>query len=188
MKHDCQDLIRLFNACFSGDYNTVLLGGAAEPEYLPADAEHRHHRILFTRDYFRSALHEVAHWCVAGAERRLLPDFGYWYAPDGRDAQQQRAFEQVEVKPQALEQLFCEAAGHRFSVSMDNLGGEPTDPEPFRLAVQAQRDRYLAEGLPERPVRFIRALTGFYRPGVLPQGHTEPYAGSLLPPGNAVCA
>ena len=140
------------------------------------------------RDYFRSALHEVAHWCVAGAERRLLPDFGYWYAPDGRDAQQQRAFEQVEVKPQALEQLFCEAAGHRFSVSMDNLGGEPTDPEPFRLAVQAQRDRYLAEGLPERPVRFIRALTGFYRPGVLPQGHTEPYAGSLLPPGNAVCA
>ena len=35
MNHDRQDLIRLFNACFAGDYNTVLVGGGAEPEYLP---------------------------------------------------------------------------------------------------------------------------------------------------------
>lgn len=187
MNHDCQDLIRLFNACFAGDYNTILVGGAAEPEYLPADENHTQHRIIFTRDYFRSALHEVAHWCVAGAERRLLSDFGYWYAPDGRDAQQQRAFEQVEVRPQALEQLFCEAAGHRFSVSLDNLGGEPTDPEPFRLAVQAQRDRYLAEGVAERPARFIGALADFYRPDGLPPGHSEPYAGLPTPPGTPEC-
>lgn len=164
MNHDCQDLIRIFNACFSGDYNTVLLGGAAEPEYLPADENRPQHRIIFTRDYFRSALHEVAHWCVAGAQRRQLADFGYWYAPDGRSAEQQRAFEQVEIKPQALEQLFCEAAGHRFSVSLDNLGGEPTDPQPFISAVQWQRDRYLATGLPERPGRFVRALLDYYCP------------------------
>lgn len=162
MNHDCQDLIRLFDASFCGDYNTVLVGGAAEPEYLPADENHPHHRIIFTRDYFRSALHEIAHWCVAGAQRRLLADFGYWYAPDGRTADQQRAFEEVEVKPQALEQLFCEAAGHRFSVSLDNLAGEATDPQPFINAVQEQRDRYLAAGMPERPARFIRALRAFY--------------------------
>jgi elongation factor P hydroxylase len=165
MTHDCQDLIRLFEACFASDYNTILVGGAAEPEYVPADAMHPQHRIFFTRDYFRSALHEVAHWCVAGAERRLLADFGYWYAPDGRDTEQQRAFEQVEVKPQALEQLFCEAAGHRFSVSLDNLGGEPTDPIPFQRQVQQQALGYLASGLAERPSRFVNALLAHYRPG-----------------------
>jgi hypothetical protein len=164
MTHDCQDLIRLFEACFARDYNTVLVGGGAEPEYLPADATHPEHRVIFTRDYFRSALHEIAHWCVAGSERRLLADFGYWYAPDGRSAEQQRVFEQVEVKPQALEQLFCEAAGHRFSLSLDNLAGEPTDPRPFALGVQQQRERYLDEGLPERPVRLIHALRAFYFP------------------------
>lgn len=164
MNHDCQDLIRLFETCFARDYNTILVGGGAEPEYLPADATHPQHRIIFTQDYFRSALHEVAHWCVAGADRRLLADFGYWYAPDGRSADQQRAFEQVEVKPQALEQLFCEAAGHRFSVSLDNLGGEPTDPRPFELGVWHQRDRYLSEGVPERPARFIQALRAYYLP------------------------
>lgn len=162
MNHDCQDLIRLFETCFARDYNTILVGGGAEPEYLPADALHPQHRIIFTQDYFRSALHEVAHWCVAGADRRLLADFGYWYAPDGRSADQQRAFEQVEVKPQALEQLFCEAAGHRFSVSLDNLGGEPTDPGPFELGVRQQRDRYLGSGVPARPARFILALRAFY--------------------------
>ncbi|MBL4833276.1 MAG: elongation factor P hydroxylase [Pseudomonas sp.] len=165
MNHDCQDLIRLFNACFAGDYNTVLVGGGAEPEYLPADATHPQHRIIFTRDYFRSALHEIAHWCVAGAKRRLLVDFGYWYAPDGRTADQQSAFEQVEVKPQALEQLFCEAAGHKFSVSLDNLGGETTDPTPFQRAVQQQALAYLDNGLPERPARFVDSLLAHYRSG-----------------------
>ena len=165
MQHHCQDLITLFDNCFLADYNTCLRGGYPEPEYLPADASEPHHRILFTRDYFRSALHEVAHWCVAGAERRLLPDFGYWYAPDGRSAEQQRTFEQVEVKPQALELIFCLAAGHRFDVSTDNLSGEATDPEPFRAKVRAQALSYLDAGLKERPARFVEALLAFYRPG-----------------------
>ena len=137
-----------------------------EPEYLPADASEPHHRILFTRDYFRSALHEVAHWCVAGPERRLLPDFGYWYAPDGRSAEQQRTFEQVEVKPQALELIFCLAAGHRFDVSTDNLSGEATDPAPFRARVREQARAYLSGGLGERPQRYSAALLAHYRPGV----------------------
>ncbi|WP_150304212.1 elongation factor P hydroxylase [Pseudomonas saliphila] len=167
MTFDCKDLVRLFEGCFATDLNTILIGGAEEPEYLPADETSPHHRILFTRDYFRSALHEISHWCVAGPQRRLLPDFGYWYAPDGRTAAQQQAFEQVEVKPQALEWLFCEAAGHRFGVSLDNLSGESTDALPFKQSVVAQVHAYLAEGVPERPQRFIQALLDCYRPGTL---------------------
>ncbi len=165
MTHDSRDLIRLFETCFAASYNTRLVGGAPEPIYLPADAEEPMHRILFTHDYFRSALHEIAHWCVAGAARREQVDFGYWYAPDGRSAEQQSAFEQVEVKPQALEWLFCEAAGHRFRVSLDNLSGEATDPTPFKQRVVDQVQNYLRNGIPERPACFIDALLNFYRPG-----------------------
>lgn len=167
MQHDCDQLVTLFNRCFAVDYNTRLVGGYPEPEYLPADGESRFNRIRFTHDYFRSALHEVAHWCVAGPQRRLLADFGYWYAPDGRSADQQAAFEQVEVKPQALEWLFCVAAGHRFDVSTDNLSGEATDAAPFRARVHAQAVSYLERGLSERPARFIEALLTFYRPGAV---------------------
>lgn len=165
MTHDSQDLIRLFEHCFAASHNTRLVGGAAEPIYLPAHAEEPMHRIVFTLDYFRSALHEVAHWCVAGAGRRQQVDYGYWYAPDGRSAEQQAAFEQVEVKPQALEWLFCEAAGHRFRVSLDNLSGAVTDPIPFSQRVVAQVDEYLNNGIPERPACYIDALLNHYRPG-----------------------
>lgn len=164
MTHDSQDLIQLFERCFAASHNTRLVGGATEPVYLPAAAEQPMHRILFTRDYFRSALHEVAHWCVAGAERRQQLDYGYWYAPDGRSAEQQTAFEQVEVKPQALEWLFCEAAGHRFRVSLDNLSGEATDPAPFSQRVVAQVQAYLSNGIPERAACYIDALLNHYRP------------------------
>ncbi|SDS49525.1 hypothetical protein SAMN05216421_1630 [Halopseudomonas xinjiangensis] len=165
MKHDCQDLVRLFAICFETDYSTELIGGAAEPEYVPAGGQQGLHRVVFTRDYFRSALHEIAHWCVAGPERRLLPDFGYWYAPDGRTAAQQQAFESVEVKPQALEWLFCEAAGHPFRVSLDNLNGEATDSGPFKRSVVEQVQAYLHNGIPPRPARFIQELLSFYRSG-----------------------
>ncbi len=39
----------------------------------------------------------------------LLPDLGYWYAPDGRIEEQQALFEQVEIKPQAIEWLFAKS-------------------------------------------------------------------------------
>ena len=165
MKHHCQDLIRLFAVCFADEFNTRLVGGGAEPIYLPADADEPMHRIIFTHDYYRSALHEIAHWCVAGQARRQLIDFGYWYAPDGRSSEQQSAFEQVEVKPQALEWLFCEAAGHPFRVSLDNLSGEVTDPAPFKRRVIEQVRAYLDNGIPQRAARFVDALLGHYRPG-----------------------
>ena len=165
MTHHYADLIRLFAECFAEPYHTELVAGDSEPEYLPADVTYPRHRILFAHGFFRSALHEVAHWCVAGAERRKLVDFGYWYAPDGRNAEQQLAFEQVEIKPQAYEWLFCKAAGHPFCVSLDNLDGQSGDPALFKQRVHDRVLALLEQGIPARPARFVQALLDFYRPG-----------------------
>ena len=73
-------LIQLFNELFIPSAHTRLQGGAEEPIYFPSGDARQHNEIHFTRDYCASAMHEIAHWCVAGAERRRLVDFGYWYA------------------------------------------------------------------------------------------------------------
>ncbi len=161
-QHQSDDLIRLFNQTFAEKFNTRLLNAADEPLYLPADQHCHYHRILFAHGFFASALHEIAHWCIAGEQRRLLTDYGYWYEADGRSAAQQAEFERVEVKPQALELLFAEAAGFAFRVSVDNLNGEFTDPAPFRHAVEQQAQRYRIAGLPVRAQMFVDALNRFY--------------------------
>lgn len=159
------DLEQLFARLFSERWETRLEGGAEEPFYVPS----RHGcpaTIRYTRDYFRSALHEVAHWCIAGARRRALPDFGYWYQPDGRDGDTQAAFQRVEEKPQALELIFCAACGHPFSVSLDNLSGESTPAAPFENAVWTRAAAWLGQGsLPERAAVWAEALRDHYRPG-----------------------
>ena len=69
------DLERIFRECFFAEYATVLVGGAPEPLYVPSPEVLREpHRVVYREDYFASALHEVAHWCLAGAERRKLED------------------------------------------------------------------------------------------------------------------
>ncbi|WP_213989829.1 elongation factor P hydroxylase [Sodalis sp. dw_96] len=162
--HHYQQLIEIFHRCFADSLNTRLVKGDEEPIYLPADELIPYHRIVFAHGYYASALHEIAHWCVAGASRRLQVDFGYWYCPDGRDAPTQRQFEQVEIKPQALEWLFCVAAGFPFNVSCDNLSG---NCEPDRMAFQGQVHGkvmdYLSRGIPQRAARFIGALQSFYQ-------------------------
>jgi elongation factor P hydroxylase len=45
--------------------------------------------------------HSIA-WSIAGEKRRLLPDLGYWYAPDGRTQEQQSLFEQVTLSLNSL--------------------------------------------------------------------------------------
>ncbi len=109
---------------------------------------------------------------VAGKARREQVDFGYWYCPDGRDAMTQSQFEDVEVKPQAFEWLFCVAAGFPFNVSCDNLDG---DVEPDRIAFQrrvhARVMTLLEQGIPERPARFIRALQHYYQTPPLTAEH-----------------
>lgn len=161
-------LEQLFRDCFLGDYRTVLLGGAEEPLYQPAPAAGELHRIYYRKDYPASALHEVAHWCIAGAARRTHLDYGYWYAPDGRDAHQQRAFEQVEVKPQALEWHFARACNRDFRLSADNLEGESVCLNGFAAAVREQARRYCSDGLPPRAALFRDRLAARFRGGVVP--------------------
>ena len=163
--HCYQDLIDVFEQQFYDEYNTRLIKGEDEPIYLPATQDTPFHQIIFAHGYYASALHEIAHWCIAGPERQLKEDWGYWYLPDGRTAKQQKRFEQVEVKPQALEWAFCVAAGFRFNVSADNLSGEATDYRPFKRKVHSQVLAYLEQGFPMRGQQFISALQRFYQTG-----------------------
>jgi len=163
MNHNPDDLIMLFNDLFRESYRTVLIRGNDEPEYLPAAETGSVAQIIFAHGYYASALHEISHWCIAGAHRRTLRDYGYWYCPDGRSASQQQAFEQVEVKPQALEWLFSVAAGARFHISVDNLSGDgAADEDGFRRKVRAQANRYLECGMPARARAFFDTLRSFY--------------------------
>lgn len=152
------DLLDCLNPWLEQDWQTQLVAGSGEPVYLPAVVPAGFHRIVFAHGYFNSALHELAHWCLAGARRRLQEDYGYWYCPDGRDAGQQAAFEQVEVKPQAIEWWLASATGQPFRTSTDNLNGTPTDSHPFRQAVQQQAQRYLSDGLPPRAQVAVQRL------------------------------
>ena len=151
------DIAQVFHACFQRDFRVKLEGGAAEPYYLPATCSDDSHTIYFREDFASSALHEIAHWCIAGAARRQQPDFGYWYEGD-RGPHQQREFERLEVRPQALEWIFSEASATPFRVSCDNFDEAALDIESFRRAVvEAVRAR-LAEGLPPRAGKFVAAL------------------------------
>ncbi|NAX23052.1 elongation factor P hydroxylase [Vibrio sp. V39_P1S14PM300] len=163
MTHQYHDLIEIFNATFFDRYNTRLELGEDEPIYLPADENTQYHRIIFARGFYASALHEISHWCVAGPQRRLLEDFGYWYEPDGRTEQKQAEFEKVEIRPQAYEWVLSVSAGFPFTVSCDNLHG---DFEPDRLAfmhkVHAEVMSILDTGLPPRVKLLSEALRAFY--------------------------
>ncbi|WNC67457.1 elongation factor P hydroxylase [Thalassotalea nanhaiensis] len=167
MTHNYQDLIHIFSEQFSLSENTRLVKGDDEPIYLPADKSCSYHRVIFAHGFYASAFHEISHWCIAGKERRLLEDFGYWYAPDGRDAIQQKEFEQVEIKPQAIEWAFCIASGFKFNVSADNLSGIEVDRYGFQTKVFEQVLNYLEHGFPNRAGLFINALIDFYQPGLI---------------------
>jgi elongation factor P hydroxylase len=160
------NLERVFNRCFEQSFNTRLAGGHDEPLYLPPGECGSCGLIQYRLDYFASALHEVAHWCIAGNERCQLVDYGYWYAPDGRDVQQQQAFEAVEYKPQALEWIFSRACGYPFKISLDNLDagtGETPDTRSFEQRVQRQAQGWQQSGLPARATIFFNALSREFR-------------------------
>jgi elongation factor P hydroxylase len=153
---NADDLCRVFNAEFA-DIHTRLVSGAEEPLYLPDTGQGA--SIHFRSNFPSSAMHEISHWCIAGSERRKLVDFGYWYAPDGRNASQQNEFYGLEVKPQALEWIFSDAAGIKFNISADNLGGEDLgELDVFTSNVIKQKQEYLGSGLPTRARRFLNAL------------------------------
>jgi len=186
--HRLEDVIALFDGLFQETFHTRLVRGGDEPLYLPADTEMPFHRVIFARGFYASALHEISHWCIAGATRRQQEDYGYWYLPDGRDAREQRDFEAVEVAPQALELLFSRACGLRFHISVDNLGGDvEVDREAFRARVEARAERFEREGLPRRAAAFRCALQAFYREGASLEAAIAA-GGRLLAPTGAVPA
>ena len=161
------DITALFDGVFATQYHTRLIRGQDEPLYRPADSDTPYHQVIFAHGYYASALHEISHWCIAGEKRRQLEDYGYWYSPDGRNAEQQAAFEQAEIAPQALEYWFTEACGRPFHVSVDNLGGEAeVDRDAFHKRVMARAERYANEGLPHRAAAFHHALDVYYQRGL----------------------
>lgn len=157
------DIEDVFNTGVGLHYKTLLKGGVGEPFYQAPMLKEHHAIIWYRADYVRSALHELGHWCVAGPARRNLDDYGYWYAPDGRSPEQQRLFFQVEVRPQAIERLFCEALGLPFEVSVDNLSGSSaeSDIKAFDAEVERTAGQLLKQGLCVRAKSILEALRSF---------------------------
>lgn len=148
-----------FHRCFRSAERVTLQGGATEPLYEPASAS-TPAVIYFRENYAASALHEIAHWCIAGPARRQQPDYGYWYIGNRNDDAQSR-FEQAEVRPQALEWIFCESAGLTFRVSSDNFDMDVMTQErrdAFRTMVRDAACEWLRQGLPHRARIFTQAL------------------------------
>ena len=117
----CTNLINIFEKLLP---TLSIIGGADEP-YYQATQENEKAKIFFKQNYPRSLLHEMAHYCLAGPRRRKLDDYGYWYSPCGRNADEQSLFEKVEARPQGLEKAMCEAIGINFSPSLDDFSGRP---------------------------------------------------------------
>ncbi|MFT7243806.1 MAG: elongation factor P hydroxylase [Candidatus Azotimanducaceae bacterium] len=164
------DVVSTFNECFFSTHGTRLVGGAREPFYQVGEAGQCD--IHFCYDYVASALHEVAHWCVAGARRRGLDDYGYWYQGE-RNLREQKCFEQVEINPQALEWIFSEALGIRFRASADNLALQGYDNTSFRAAIRDAAIRKVAQGLDGRAARFAASLARLSIPSMQLQGHEQ---------------
>lgn len=160
-------ICRIFETALGLEFHTTLSGGSDEPLYSPRTSTALA-RISFRHDYVSSALHEVAHWCLAGAERRAMQDYGYWYEPDGRCALQQQRFVGVEARPQALEWLFSLACGVHFRLSVDNLDAphDGAGESALANAVAEQARALRATGLPPRAARFFEALRGEFNPSI----------------------
>ncbi len=107
-----------------------------------------------------SALHETAHWCIAGKARRAIKDFGYRYQAD-RDPTEQQDFCRFESRPQALESIFHDAIGSElFTPSLDGIEYQNNIVllEEFSEQIQQKKQSYLINGLPKRAKKFVDAL------------------------------
>jgi len=141
-----------FNRLFSASFKVELRGGGREPDYTPPTAE-QPGTLVARADYAASALHEAAHWCVAGAARRRQADYGYVYLPPPRSLADQQRFFAWELRNQAVERYLCEAAGLVFRASAD-------DPDlPLdALAAFAARINALTAPPPPRAVQLGKEL------------------------------
>jgi elongation factor P hydroxylase len=158
------ELVALWNALFSDAHRTIAEIGGNEPLYLPPTPT-SHGRIVCNRDYPASALHEIAHWCIASPRRRKLVDYGYEYLAPPRDADAQRRFFDAEERNQALESLFAAAAGLEFRVSVDDVGADLASASTFATRVAARAARLERDGLRPDVERYRTALRRTYRGG-----------------------
>ena len=148
------EVAAVFNCTFS-DHGVVMHGGYREPMYIPGtDAA----EIRYTLNHTASALHEAAHWCIAGRRRRRYTDYGYFYEPPPRSGMDRARFEDVEIEAQSVEVLFAEAAGSQFQPSGDDVGAPLFLVEAFghRILERARERRQV--GLPKRADKFRAAL------------------------------
>ncbi len=145
-----------FNTAFGAE-RVRLIGGASEPLYEPGFGA-TPARLYYREDFAASALHEAAHWCIAGSARRKLQDFGYAYVAPPRSAAAQARFFSAELKTQTLESIFAGCAGIEFRPSADNLEATVDD---FSAAVTDATPAmmvWLQGSSGERAHRFCRAL------------------------------
>lgn len=154
------ELLNELNTQFLNKYNTVLIGGFNEPFYKTF-TKGKKAEIQFSHDYIRSALHELSHWCVAGTERRNLDDYGYWYAQDGRNQQQQDEFFKVEVKPQSIEWAFSILCGVKFEASVDNLDNSVKGVDEFKNNLDTQIKKYIDYGFNPRVNGVFTVIANF---------------------------
>ena len=154
---DDQVIAGCFNAAFLLRESTRMCGGAAEPLYVPA-RDQRPAELHYREDFAASALHEAAHWCIAGRRRRALTDFGYTYLPPPRTQAEQDAFFAFELKTQALESIFADAAGVEFRPSADNLDADLEDFAQAIERIRADVERWCETTPDGRARRFVDAL------------------------------
>lgn len=164
-------LMSIFEQTFLASENTVLIKSDGEPIYLPATSTQANHQIRFAHGFFASALHEVAHWCIAGVKRRQQIDYGYWYEPETRTAQSQHLFVSVEAKPQALEWIFSKACNKPFVISLDNPDADLAEFAYFKSQVVEKAKAYQKHGLPKRAQCFYLALQNAFAGQTLAQMH-----------------
>lgn len=156
------EIITLFNDLYGARENTWLTRAEDDPCYLPGRGGQPRNLICFAHGFYTSALHEIAHWLLAGPDRRRLVDYGYWYQPGERSDAVRSRFFAVEKNNQSLEWFLTVAAGIRFFVSVD----EPAMPagrlQEFRRAVAERARQRVMEGLPAAAAPLLQALTGRY--------------------------
>lgn len=151
----CQFLIAAFGQVFP---HLKIQGEADEPFYK-APTKNTKGVLYFRSNYPRSLLHEMSHYCLAGDRRRALDDFGYWYSPCGRTADEQAKFEAVEARPQGLEKAFCEIVGLDFSPSLDDFSGRPASASFTQGLMSAYEE--MVSNPPPTAKKALVGLTGF---------------------------
>ena len=150
-------IIAVFNQCFAQSYRVELRGGADEPLYVPATID-KPAELIFREDFPASALHEAAHWCIAGEQRRQRADFAYSYIAGPRSDAEQALFFAAELRTQSLESVFAHAANVIFNPSADNLN---CDVSAFAGAIagyRAKTERWLKAPAGMRAMQFCLAL------------------------------